>query len=203
LTPILLEWIGIGFLVGWLALETAWDLWKSVVLPIALVLPPVIAGIILQAFEGRFWLAAAAAIILLAHLSGKIWVRALGTGLFVVAALLYGLTWTAVGFGLYWLLWELNVMGGADALAIYAVLLILPNQNAFWSVLAGIFVWALAALIITQRRKLWNRFRQMFHRLLLGDMPSEQELETEGQPTMGGVWLGVLFYAAVQWWGAH
>lgn len=203
MTPIQLEVIGISFLSIWLALETAWDLWKSVVLPISLVLPPLIVGIIFQTIEGHFLLSAAAIFAIFAHLSGKIFVRGFGTAILVAASLFYGLSWPALAFGLYWLLWEVNVMGGADALAIYAVMLILPNQFAFWLQLGGIFLWALAALVITYRGRLVRRFWQMFQRLLLGEMPSEQELESEGKPTMGGVWVGVLFYAAWQVLGAH
>jgi hypothetical protein len=177
-------------------METAWDIWKSVVLPMVLVIPPLIAGIVVQVFLGHGWLAAGAAVGMIIHMSNRLWLRAIGTVILIAAAMLYGLVWMAIGFGLYWLLWECNIMGGADALAAYSVFLFFPTREAFWLVLAGIFLWALVYMVFSYRAQLVARVQQMFIRLYLRNMPSEEELVREGKPTIGGVWLGVLFYAA-------
>jgi hypothetical protein len=184
------------FLGIWLAIETAWDLWKSVVLPLALVLPPLILGALYQVLLGHGWLAGGAIVGLVLHMSGRLWVRLIGTAILIAAALFYGLTWLAIGFGMYWLLWEANIMGGADALAAYSVFLFFPSREAFWLVLAGIFLWALVYMIISYREKLVARIQQMFLRLALRNLPSEQELASQGKPTLGGVWLGMLLFTA-------
>ena len=72
---------------------------------------------------------------------------------------------------------------------------------AFWLLLAGIFAWALAVMVATYRGRLLQRWKQMLFRMALQDLPTERELEAEGKPTLGGVWLGILMLAAGRWLG--
>lgn len=188
------EIVGLWIILVWFGIETYWDLWRSVMLPIWLVLPPVALGILAQALYGNWILAAAMTAAIFLHLSNQIIIRAIGTALLLGASLLAGNTVLAIGFVLYWILWETHIMGGADALAVYAALLIAPNANMFWALLAGIFLWALAAMVIVYRGQLVSRVRQMVWRVMLRDLPKESEIEAEGKPTLGGLFLGVAFY---------
>jgi hypothetical protein len=197
-----LDLFGYIFLAVWLAFETAWDIWKSVVLPLVLVVPPLIIGGAVQLLMGHGWLTAGACVGILLHMSSRLWVRILGTAILILAALFYGLTWLAIGFGLYWLLWEGNIMGGADALAAYAVFLFFPTRDAFWLVLAGIFLWALAYMVFSYRAQLLDRIQQMFLRLFMKSLPTEQELISQGKPSLGGVWLGMLLLSAWHFLGS-
>jgi hypothetical protein len=192
LAAIMAEVVGVWFLGLWLGLETLWDQFRSVILPLWLVFPPVLAGVIVRAAGGDWLIAAAMSAALVLHLSDRLWVRMIGTGLLAGASYLAGNWVLLAGFVLYWLLWELNIAGGADALAAYAALLVIPRPIMFWSLLAGIFIWALVVMAVTYRGKFFERWKQLVWRVMLKDLPSESELETEGKPTVGGIWIGVI-----------
>jgi Flp pilus assembly protein protease CpaA len=163
-------------------------------LPVWMVLPPVALGIIAQAIYGNWIIAGAMVAAILLHLSEKLPVRSIGTLLLIAASLAGHQTVLAVGFGLYWILWETHIMGGADALAVYAALMIAPHVNMFWALLAGIFLWAFVAMVIVYRGLLFARVRLMVWRVMLRDLPKESEIEAEGKPTLGGLLLGVAIY---------
>ena len=187
--------IGLGFLLVWLALETLWDLKKSVILPLWLVLPPVLAGLAYQAAFGKWYVAAAIGAAMLLHLSDKLPVRVAGTAIMLAASALAGNWALAAGLVLFWVLWEVNIAGGADALAAYAALMIVPSWEMFGFLLLGIFLWAVVTMVVVYRGLLAERWKQMAYRLMLRQLPTESELVTEGRPTIGGVWLGVLLFA--------
>jgi hypothetical protein len=188
------EAVGLWIILVWFAFETWWDMRRSTMLPIWLVLPPVALGILSQAVYGNWFIVAAVIIAVVLHNAPTILVRALGTVILLGGCLLSGNVVLAVGFVLYWILWEAHVMGGADALAAYAALMIAPNANMFWSLLAGIFLWALAAMVIVYRTKIFARVKLMVWRVLMRNLPQESEIEAEGKPTLGGLFLGVAFY---------
>jgi len=187
--------IGLGFLLVWLGLETLWDLKKSVIIPLWLVLPPVLAGLAYQAVFGKWYIAAAMGAALLLHLSGKFLIRGAGTGLLLAASVLAGNWALAAGLILFWVLWEVNIVGGADALAAYAVLLIVPRWEMFGFLLLGILLWAVVTMVVVYRGLLVDRWKQMAYRLMLRQLPTEAELTTEGRPTIGGIWIGVVLFA--------
>jgi hypothetical protein len=186
------EVVGVCFLAIWLGLETLWDQFRSVILPLWLVLPPVAAGIIVRAVGADWIIAAAMAAALVLHLSDHLWIRMIGTGLLAGASYVAGNWVLLAGFVLYWLLWELNIAGGADALAAYAALMIIPRSEMFWSLLAGILIWALFIMAVTYRGKFFERWKQLAWRIILKNFPDASELETEGKPTVGGIWIGVI-----------
>jgi hypothetical protein len=188
------EIVGLWILLVWFAIETYWDLRRSTLLPIWLVLPPVVLGIIAQAIYGNWMIAAAMTLAVLMHNSPLMLIRAAGSALLLGACLLSGNTVLAIGFVLYWILWEAHIMGGADALAAYSALMVAPNQDMFWALLAGIFLWALVAIVIVYRGQLFARVKNMAWRVMLKDLPKESEFEAEGKPTLGGLFLGVAFY---------
>jgi hypothetical protein len=189
-----MEAIGLWIILVWFAVETYWDLRRSVMLPVWMVLPPVALGIIAQAIYGNWLIAGAMVAAILLHLSKRLPVRSIGTLVLIAACLATHQNVLAVGFGLYWILWETNIMGGADALAAYAALMIAPNMNMFWALLAGIFLWAFAAMIIVYRSQLFARVQRMVWRVMLRDLPKESEIEAEGKPTLGGLFLAVAIY---------
>jgi hypothetical protein len=189
------EALGIGFILIWLGLETLWDLLKSLVIPIWLVLPPVLVGVAYQALFGKWYVAAAVGSAMVLHLSNKLFIRVAGTFLMLAAAFVAGNWALAAGLVLYWLLWELNVTGGADALASYAALLLVPRWEMFGFLLLGIFLWAVGTMVVVYRGKLLERFKRMALRLYLRELPTEHELSTEGKPTIGGVWIGTILFA--------
>ncbi len=186
---------GVIFILVWFGLETLWDQLRSVVLPLWLVLPPVILGILFQLVFGKWYIAAAMVAALFLHLSGSLPVRMLGTLLLFGSAALAGNWVLAAGFVLYWGLWELNIAGGADALAAYAALMVIPRMEMFWSLLAGIFVWAVVSMILIYRGKIVERFRRLVLRVFLRQLPTEDELVAEGKPTIGGIWVGTILFA--------
>jgi hypothetical protein len=190
------EAIGLGFLLLWLAVETWWDLRKSLVLPVWLVLPPVAAGVIFQLAFGTWYLAAAMAAALLLHLSDRLPVRALGTVLLIAASAAAGNWALAAGLGFYWLMWEVNIIGGADGLGAYAALMIAPGWEMFLALLAGIFLWGVGTMIVVYRGRIFERVRNMVYRVALRNLPDEKELTREGKPTLGGIWIGTLLFAA-------
>jgi hypothetical protein len=187
--------LGIGFILIWFALETLWDLLKSVVLPVWLVLPPVLAGVAYQAVFGRWFVAAAVGAALLLHLSDRLWIRGAGTVLLLAASAAAGNGALAAGFILYWLLWEANILGGADALAAYAALLLFPRWEMFGCLLAGIFLWGVGTMVIVYRGQLIERWKRLAWRVFFRDLPTEGELTTEGKPTIGGIWIGSVLFA--------
>jgi hypothetical protein len=188
--------LGLGFILVWFGLETLWDHLKSVVLPIWLVLPPVLIGVAFQLVFGRWFIAAAMGAALLLHLSGKLWIRGVGT-LLLLAASAAAQNWAlAAGLVLFWLLWEVNIAGGADSLAAYAALMLAPQWEMFWFLLLGILIWAGATMVLTYREKLIERWKQMAWRVVLRNLPTEGELTTEGKPTIGGIWIGTALFAA-------
>jgi hypothetical protein len=189
------QFAGVVFILVWFGLETLWDQMRSVVLPLWLVLPPVILGILFQAVFGKWYIAAAMVAALFLHLSGSLPVRMLGTLLLFGSAALAGNWVLAAGFVLYWGLWELNIAGGADALAAYAALMVIPRMEMFWSLLAGIFVWAVISMILIYRGKIVERFKRLVLRVFLRQLPTENELVAEGKPTIGGIWVGTILFA--------
>jgi hypothetical protein len=186
---------GIGFLLIWFGLETVWDIKKSVILPIWLVLPPVLAGVAYQAVFGKWYIAVAMGAALLLHLSDKLLIRGAGTVLLLGASVLAGSWALAAGLVLYWVLWEVNIAGGADALAAYAALMIVPSWEMFGFLLLGMFLWAVVIMAVVYRGQLVERWKRMAYRLMLRHLPTEGELNTEGQPTIGGIWIGILLFA--------
>ena len=196
MTPAAAETVALGFLLLWLAVETLWDLAKSVVLPVWLVFPPVAAGTIYQLVFGEWYLAAAMTAALLLHLSDKLPIRAVGTALLIAASAVAGNWALAAGSGLYWLLWEANIVGGADGLAAYAALMISPGWDMFIALLAGIFLWGVGTMIVVYRGGLFERLKNMVYRVALRNLPDEKELVREGKPTLGGIWLGTVLFAA-------
>ena len=190
------ETIGVVFILVWFGVETLWDQLRSVVLPVWLVLPPVVLAIAYQALFGKWYIAAAMTAAIFLHLSNNMIVRAAGTVLLLAAAVEAHNVVLAVGFVAYWAMWELNIAGGADALAAYAALMFVPRPEMFWALLAGILVWAVASMIVIYRGQLVERWKKLVFRLLLRQLPTEKELELEGKPTVGGIWLGVIFFAA-------
>jgi hypothetical protein len=193
------EIAGVAFILIWFGLETLWDQLRSVVLPLWLVLPPVILGILVQALFGKWYIAAAMAAALILHLSERLPIRGLGTVLLLAASLLARNWVLAAGFILYWLLWELNIAGGADALAAYAALMVIPRWEMFWSLLAGIFLWAVVSMVVIYRGRLLERWKRLVWRAFLRQLPTGSELETEGKPTIGGIWIGTIFFALWSW----
>lgn len=189
------EIVGVILLLIWFGLETLWDQFRSVVLPLWLVLPAVILGILFQIVFGKWYIAAAMAAAVLLHLSDRVLVRMVGTLLLLAAAVASRNVVLAAGFVLYWALWELNIAGGADALAAYSALMVIPRAEMFWGLLAGIFVWAVVSMVVIYRGKLLERWKRMAWRALLRQLPTETELAGEGKPTIGGIWLGTVFFA--------
>jgi hypothetical protein len=189
------EALGLGFLLIWLAGETLWDLKKSLILPVWLVLPPVLAGVAYQAVFGEWYIAAAMGAALLLHLSEKLPVRALGTVLLLASSAAAGDWALAAGLVLFWVLWEANIAGGADALGAYAALMIVPRWEMFGFLLAGVFLWALGTMLVVYRHEFIARWKRFALRVALRDLPTENDLTTEGKPTLGGIWLGAVLFA--------
>ncbi len=189
------EALGIGFILIWLGLETLWDLLKSIVLPIWLVLPPILVGVLYQLVFGKWYIAAAVGAAMWLHLSDKLLIRAAGTILLLTAALAAGNWALAAGLVLYWLLWELNVTGGADAIAAYAALLLAPRWEMFGFLLLGIFLWGVGTMVVVYRGEILGRLKRMAWRVYLRALPTEHELSTEGKPTIGGIWIGTILFA--------
>ncbi len=185
----------LGFLLVWFAVETVWDLRKSVILPLWLVLPPVLAGVAFQAVFGEWYIAVAMGAALLLHLSDKLLIRGVGTALLLAASAVAGNWALAAGLVLFWALWEVNISGGADALAAYAALMIVPRWEMFGFLLLGILIWALVTMVVVYRGQLVERWKRMAYRVMLRSLPTEGELNTEGRPTIGGIWVGVLLFA--------
>jgi hypothetical protein len=185
----------LGFLLVWFAVETVWDLRKSVILPLWLVLPPVLAGVAFQAVFGEWYIAVAMGAALLLHLSDRLLIRGVGTALLLAASVVAGNWALAAGLVLFWALWEVNISGGADALAAYAALMIVPRWEMFGFLLLGILIWALVTMVVVYRGQLVERWKRMAYRVMLRSLPTEGELNTEGRPTIGGIWVGVLLYA--------
>lgn len=187
--------LGLGFLLVWFALETVWDLKKSVILPLWMVLPPVLAGVAFQAGFGEWYIAAAMGAALLLHLSDKLLIRGAGTALLLAASAAAGNWALAAGLVLFWALWEVNISGGADALAAYAALMIAPRWEMFGFLLLGILIWAVVTMVVVYRGQLMERWKRMAYRVMLRSLPTEGELNTEGRPTIGGIWIGILLFA--------
>jgi hypothetical protein len=189
------EILALGFILIWLGFETLWDLRKSLILPVWLVLPPVLVGVAYQAFFGKWYIAAAMGAALILHLSGRLWIRAAGT-ILLLAASAAAQNWAlAAGLVLYWVLWEANIAGGADALAAYAALMIVPRWEMFWFLLLGILLWAAGTMVLVYRGQIVERWKRMAWRVFLRSLPTEGELNTEGKPTIGGIWIGVVLFA--------
>jgi hypothetical protein len=195
-TPGTAEVAGLVFLLIWFAVETLWDLAKSLVLPFWLVFPPVAAGVAYQLAFGEWYVASAMVAALLLHLSGKLPVRAAGTAVLITASAAAGYWALAAGSGLFWLLWEANIVGGADGLAAFAALMIAPGWEMFVALLAGIFLWGVGTMIVVYRGRLFDRLKNMVYRVALRNLPDEGELVKEGKPTLGGLWVGTVLFAA-------
>ncbi len=165
------------------------------ILPIWLVLPPVLVGVAFQAVFGEWYLAVAMGAALLLHLSDKLLIRGVGTALLLAASAVAGNWALAAGLVLFWALWEVNIAGGADALAAYAALMIVPRWEMFGFLLLGILIWAVVTMVVVYRGQLVERWKRMAYRVMLRNLPTEGELNTEGRPTIGGIWVGVLLFA--------
>jgi hypothetical protein len=185
----------IGFLFIWYAVETLWDLRKSLVLPIWLVLPPVLLGVAYQAVFGTWYVAAGMGAALLLHLSDKLPIRTAGTLLLLAASLAAEYWALAAGGLLFWLLWEVNITGGGDSLAVYAALMISPSWEMLGFLLLGIFLWGLVVSVVINRGRLIRRWKGIVWRLMVRDLPTESEMAAEGRPTIGGIWIGILMLA--------
>jgi hypothetical protein len=195
------EILGLGFVLVWFGVETFWDVWKSVVIPVRLVLPPVVIGVAYQLFFGEWYVAAAVAAAMVLHLSDRLILRAAGTGLLLAASAAAGNWPLAAGLVLFWALWETNVAGGADALAAYAALLLAPQWEMLGFLLGGIFLWAVGTMLVVYRKDFVARWKRLAWRVVLRSLPTEDELKTEGKPTLGGLWIGVALFAAWKFLG--
>jgi hypothetical protein len=190
------EILVLGFILVWFGVETIWDVRKSVMLPVWLVLPPVVVGAAFQLFFGVWYVAAAVAVAMILHLSDRLVLRIAGTGLLLAASAAAGNWALAAGLVLFWALWEANVAGGADALAAYAALLAAPQWEMLGCLLAGIFLWAVGTMLLVYRREFIERWKRLAWRIVLRSLPTESELTAEGKPTLGGLWIGAALFAA-------
>lgn len=136
-------------LMAWLIWETLWD-FRDQNLPVWFSLVPLIGGLIYRVALGD-WPAAlfVALVVASTNLSNPAWrLPALGV-LGAVALVDLPAAWLPLiaGVALSDLLFELGVMGGADALAVIYVLTWFPSWQALAAMLAGTLIVATALLV--------------------------------------------------------
>ncbi|MBU0510187.1 MAG: hypothetical protein KJ638_00600 [Chloroflexi bacterium] len=140
-----------GLLFVWLIAETVWD-FKNPEIPRWFSIIPLSLGLIAFAL-GSGWGALLLAASILATNITHPWPR---RGLVIVPAILVGI-WVnmplAAGWLLLYLAWELNILGGADALAGLYLLVWFPVLPMLATLIAGLFLWNLGSLILRHGRE--------------------------------------------------
>ena len=155
---VLIHNMTIGLLFVWLLAETIWD-FKNPEIPRWFSIIPLSLGLIAFAL-GSGWGALLLAASILATNITQPWPRRL---LVVVPAILVGI-WgympLTAGWLLLYLAWELNILGGADALAGLYLLVWFPVVPMLVTLIVGLFLWNLGILLLRHGRetgpRLWT-----------------------------------------------
>ena len=156
---ILTHSITTGLLFVWLIAETVWD-FKNPEIPRWFSIAPLSLGLIAFALDRSGWGALLVTASILATNITQPWPRRL---LVVVPAILVGI-WgympLTAGWLLLYLAWELNILGGADALAGLYLLVWFPVLPMLATLIAGLFLWNLGILLLRHGRetglRLWT-----------------------------------------------
>jgi len=171
-----------------------------------LTLPPLLATVAWRAATGGWVLLAA--FIVIALFSERIVCRGRGPAL---AALMAGLVavsyvlpgspayWTLLGWLAAWLLWEFNVIGGADVKLMMLLVAVYPYPSMFFLILLAKLVAGLIVPAALYGRSVAKRlFSVALLVLVARQMPDRETLEREGLPavfvyTMAGVGYVLVF----------
>jgi hypothetical protein len=100
----------------------------------------------------------------------------------------------AIAFGTLSALILFNVAGTADAIAVMGCMILSPTIEMGLSMVFG---WGLAVLVTTivaHRGQTFSAVGNALKRTVSGRLPSESELESEGQPTLWGILLGFIWF---------
>ncbi|MBC8255016.1 MAG: prepilin peptidase, partial [Ardenticatenia bacterium] len=157
-----------------------------------LTLPPLLATVAWRAATGGWVLLAAFAVIAL--FSERIVCRGRGPAL---AALMAGLVavscflpgsptyWTLLGWLAAWLLWEFNVIGGADVKLMMLLVTVYPYPSMFFLILLAKLVAGLIVPAALYGRNVAKRLLSIaFLVLVARQMPDRETLEREGLPAV-------------------
>jgi len=184
------EAIALGYLLCWMVFETFWDLRaRDHTIPVWFSLATVLPGLAWLGFYVSPW---AAILMTISIVSTEIYPRYLMLGfigLFApppLAVLISpSLLPLAIGWAVLLVLWFLNVLGGADALAALALLLFFPSWTMATAILLGIFCWNFALLLRKYRKDVGRRLWAVLSSRAPGTM----------EAGLGAYALAVLFYS--------
>jgi hypothetical protein len=188
-----LLFIGLSF---WILGEGLWDLFHSNEIPPLLMFPPFVLALIFRGMAGLQGLIVVF-VLLVGVFSSEIknrWIRwAIGI---VVSVLLFMVGGVGLGVGwlIFWIFYEGNILSGADVVACLALLVVSPTMALVFCLLMAI---GLTALVTGIRRHGWSVFGKSLHtygRLFRGQWFTEEELVATGAPMIFGLFFGAVAY---------
>jgi hypothetical protein len=111
-----------------------------------------------------------------------------------VIVYLLGSPYLAIAFGMLSLLFLLNIIGTADAIAVMGCMIISPSLEMSLSLIMGWGFAVLVATLVEHRGKIFSVLGDALKRTASGRLPSENEFESRGQPTLWGILLGFIWF---------
>jgi hypothetical protein len=100
----------------------------------------------------------------------------------------------AIAFGTLSALILFNVAGTADAIAVMGCMILSPTVEMGLSMVFGWGLAVLVATIVAHRGQTFSAIGNAIKRTVAGRLPSEAELESEGQPTLWGILAGFIWF---------
>jgi hypothetical protein len=182
--------LAIVWLGAWLIVETAWDIKKTREIPLLLILPQLIGGVVYLIYAQHYWAAAGLVTGVAASNANKLLYRFLGSMVLFAGTYFDGVEALGVAWLIFWFAWEINIYGGADALASIAIMSVFPEWPYLVLLGAGIGLYGVAAILIRMRGRSFEAIKMAVLRLRTKVYLSEEEMDKKGVPAMGSVLLG-------------
>lgn len=98
--------------------------------------------------------------------------------------------WCAIAY----ILWQVRIYGAGDARLFWSLLLLFPEMNAAWALTGGLLVVSLFWMLVLHRGQTLGRLREARTAMQRGEVPTREQLKSEGRPTTPGLVLGALAY---------
>jgi Flp pilus assembly protein protease CpaA len=174
--------------------------WRTKRVPHWLSWSTLAAGVAYRSVQGSWMLAPMAMGIVLVDLAPKRWRLAAGLGVIVAGTIgglaleQEGIAQISVWWAVAYVMWHLNLVGGADVRLFWAMIALFPNATMALALGLGLFVWLLVWVLVIHRGRTLAALEGAGLRLKLGAFPEKEKLAAEGRATAPGLVLGALAY---------
>ena len=180
------------FFLLWAVVAAYWDVKRSTILPLWLVvLPPIVATY--RLLDISLMLACLFIVALLSTESPLIF-QILSFGVFSGIAFYLDQPLLAITVFAIWLVWALKTIGGGDAIALLSLVAAFPEYEMLGAIIGALLIWGIAILIFKGEM---SKLLLVFLRMRLGNLPTESELDEKGAPAMPAILMAICIYCGI------